>query len=479
MLSNPSLALASTPRRRRLSVPTRQALLDLALRASDVAAISATAALAAGWPSTGTEVPIIGLTVLACFLAGQIFTSFDLYALRHRIAGFPAVRLILGWSITLLGTLAFAGLTGLLDGIDIQRWGLRWFLGGAALLTAVRLIWVAALSRAEAGQAMIRRVAVIGTAESLASTLALLGRSPKAGMEVVTAIEVGADWSASVLRPEVLADLEERITAGSIERVLIALPEASAHAFDQVVRALEHLPVDIDWVPQMPNRGEPPRLGRGGAPISTLPLQRRPIDGIHYVVKTIEDRVLGGAALLFLAPLMLLLALAVKLTSKGPIFYRQLRHGFNHELISVLKFRTMYVQSCDAAASTSIRQATRGDPRVTPLGRFLRRTSLDELPQLINVLRGDMSLVGPRPHPLALNQHYLARIDGYLGRHRVKPGITGWAQINGCRGETVDDDAMARRIAYDLHYIESWSLFFDLHILWLTLLRGFVNTNAY
>jgi putative colanic acid biosynthesis UDP-glucose lipid carrier transferase len=158
--------------------------------------------------------------------------------------------------------------------------------------------------------------------------------------------------------------------------------------------------------------------------------------------------------------------------------FRQKRHGFNNAVIDVLKFRTMRAEAAECGAG-SVDQARRNDPRLTRVGRWLRRTSLDELPQLLNVLRGEMSLVGPRPHALAHNEHYAKVIDGYLARHRVKPGITGWAQVNGFRGETDTREKMEGRIQCDLYYIEHWSLLFDLQILARTLLVGFVHRNAY
>jgi len=161
------------------------------------------------------------------------------------------------------------------------------------------------------------------------------------------------------------------------------------------------------------------------------------------------------------------------------VIYRQRRFGFNREAIEVLKFRTMREEACDGADAGTVRQVRRDDDRVTRVGRFLRRSSLDELPQLFNVLRGDMSLVGPRPHAIAHDRHYAELIDGYLGRHRVKPGITGWAQVHGYRGETRTVEDMRRRIEFDLHYIDNWSLALDLRILLRTPLTGFVHDNAY
>jgi putative colanic acid biosynthesis UDP-glucose lipid carrier transferase len=172
---------------------------------------------------------------------------------------------------------------------------------------------------------------------------------------------------------------------------------------------------------------------------------------------------------------MMIIALAIKLDGKGPVLFRQRRHGWNHEIIEVLKFRTMTEQEDGA----EVPQATRNDKRVTKVGRFLRRTSLDELPQLFNVLKGDMSLVGPRPHALSHNDHYSKILEDYACRHRVKPGITGWAQINGFRGETAEPEMMMRRVKYDLEYIENWSIPFDLEILFMTPLYGFISKHAY
>jgi exopolysaccharide biosynthesis polyprenyl glycosylphosphotransferase len=205
----------------------------------------------------------------------------------------------------------------------------------------------------------------------------------------------------------------------------------------------------------------------------------RPIADWDVVVKGVFDRVVGAVLLLMLSPVMLAVALAVKLTSPGPVFFRQKRHGFNNEVIEVYKFRSMYTDQCDHAANKIV---TKGDPRVTPVGRFIRKSSLDELPQLINVVKGDLSLVGPRPHALqakAANTLYDQVVDGYFARHKVKPGMTGWAQINGWRGETDTNEKIQRRVEHDLYYIENWSVFFDLQILAMTPLALFKTENAY
>jgi putative colanic acid biosynthesis UDP-glucose lipid carrier transferase len=189
------------------------------------------------------------------------------------------------------------------------------------------------------------------------------------------------------------------------------------------------------------------------------------------------DVVLASVGLVALSPVFLLVALIIKVDSPGPVLYRQVRNGLHGQVFSLIKFRTLRAETCDAPEG-QFRQVTQDDPRVTRTGRILRWTSLDELPQLINVLRGEMSIVGPRPHPVALNEHYVERIDGYFRRHAVKPGITGWAQVNGLRGETDTLVKMERRVRHDLYYIENWSLGLDIRIIARTLRFGFIDRGA-
>ncbi len=193
------------------------------------------------------------------------------------------------------------------------------------------------------------------------------------------------------------------------------------------------------------------------------------------LLKRIEDLVLGSLILLLISPVMALVALGVRLSSPGPVLFKQDRYGLGGKRIQVWKFRSMRVMENDAVVT----QATRDDPRVTPFGAFLRRTSLDELPQFFNVIQGSMSIVGPRPHAVAHNEQYRSLVDRYMLRHKVKPGITGLAQINGFRGETDTLDKMEMRVKFDLKYIQYWSLWLDLKIIFLTVFKGFVGASAY
>ena len=260
-----------------------------------------------------------------------------------------------------------------------------------------------------------------------------------------------------------------------VDGVVIALPSAMGLELEKITQQVQMLPVDVQVFPDF-----------GGANISARHIQRigdasvittvsKPITEWGAFLKMVEDYVIGATCLLLALPVMVVVAVAIKLDSEGPVFFRQRRHGYNHRVIEVLKFRTMRVLE----DGDSVRQATKNDSRITRVGAFLRRTSLDELPQFWNVIRGEMSVVGPRPHAIAHNTHYGKLIEKYANRHRVKPGITGWAQVHGFRGETSDPEMMAKRVSYDLEYIENWSLWLDLKIVIMTPLFGVFRRSAY
>lgn len=210
-----------------------------------------------------------------------------------------------------------------------------------------------------------------------------------------------------------------------------------------------------------------------GVPV--VPLYESPLSGINMVFKRLEDIIVSLSILIVISPVLLIIACAVKFTSPGPVIFRQIRYGMDGKSIKVWKFRSMTVMEND----NNVTQATKHDLRVTKVGKFLRRTSLDELPQFFNVLFGQMSVVGPRPHAVSHNEQYRTLIKGYMLRHKVKPGITGLAQVNGWRGETDTLDKMQKRVEYDLLYIRNWSIWLDLKIIFLTIFKGFVNKSAY
>jgi Undecaprenyl-phosphate glucose phosphotransferase len=264
-----------------------------------------------------------------------------------------------------------------------------------------------------------------------------------------------------------------------IDSVIIALPWSAEQRIAAIIERLNVLPVDVRLCPDMIGF----RLRRSGVShlgdVPMLTVFEKPFADWRLVIKVVEDRLLSALILMLIGLPMLAIALAIKLDSPGPVFFRQKRYGFNNQLIEVLKFRTMYHTVRDDNAE---RLTSRNDPRVTRFGAFLRRTSLDELPQFLNVLRGDMSIVGPRPHALAAKAGgllYQEAVREYAARHRVKPGITGWAQINGWRGETETLEQIKKRVEHDLAYIENWSLLLDLKIIFRTIFTGFTGQRAY
>jgi Undecaprenyl-phosphate glucose phosphotransferase len=276
-----------------------------------------------------------------------------------------------------------------------------------------------------------------------------------------------------------IADLCELCRSFKVDEIYIAMPLSAEEPLVEALNQLQCLPVDIRLiVAPLGYR----LLNRRFSYVQQLPVIHvadRPLGDWGGLLKWTEDRIVATVALVLLAPVMLLIAVAIKIDSPGPVLFRQNRYGFNNQLIEVLKFRTMRQDACDANGSAL---TMRDDPRVTRLGRFLRRSSLDELPQLFNVLRGEMSIVGPRPHAIeakAADQLYQDVVAGYAARHKVKPGLTGWAQVNGWRGPTDTEDQIVKRVEHDLWYLENWSICFDLKIIAMTVFVGLFGKNAY
>lgn len=262
-----------------------------------------------------------------------------------------------------------------------------------------------------------------------------------------------------------------------VDDIVIAMPLTSDGPLQEVIESLKELPVNVYICSQLldyqlrfnPAFGYPREL-------PLFEVVQRPISGWSALLKSAEDYIFATLLLILLAPLLILIAIAIKIDSAGPVFFMQRRLGFNNKEFEIYKFRSMYHQQ---RPESTVRQAEKGDPRITRVGRIIRRTSLDELPQLLNVLNGTMSLVGPRPHALSHNEEYGRRIRGYFARHKVKPGITGWAQVNGLRGETAALSKMEARVEHDIYYAENWSLLFDLRILITTVFVVLFQKTAY
>lgn len=359
---------------------------------------------------------------------------------------------------------------------------LCWFAGGLVILSGYRIGLRLLMRTLRANGYNTRTVAIVG-AGSLGQRLAAnIVDNPWMGLDLLGFYDDATSDAVYLQKIQgfvpVRGDhqaLVDNVRAGYIDKVYITLPMG---AEERIKWLLDQLSDSTASVYLIPNVFIVDLLHARSESINGLPsisIFDSPMDGASRLVKRVEDIVLSLAILAIIAVPMLIIALGVRLTSPGPALFRQKRYGMDGRPIEVWKFRSMTVME----NGDTVTQAKRNDSRITPFGAFLRRTSLDELPQFLNVLRGDMSIVGPRPHAIAHNEEYRKLISGYMLRHKVKPGITGWAQINGWRGETDTLDKMQKRIEYDLNYIRRWSLWLDLKIVFLTVFKGFLNKNAY
>ncbi|CAN5915353.1 undecaprenyl-phosphate glucose phosphotransferase [soil metagenome] len=361
------------------------------------------------------------------------------------------------------------------DGQDTSRlWWASWFglsIAGALLLRVA----VNAAVRWTSGQRRDARVAVVVGANPEAQRLVDAIRSDDScGIEVRGWFATHADRSELTGAPMLgrLDNLGAYVESRGVDLVWLALPMRDQTKISYALSQLKHSTADIKLLPDLFGLH---LLNHSVEEIAGLPvitLQQTPLHGASRAIKEIEDLVLSALIVAMISPLMLAIAIAVKLSSPGPVFYRQERVSWNNKKFYMLKFRSM---PTDAEQKTGAVWARAGESRSTKVGAFLRKTSLDELPQFLNVLMGDMSIVGPRPERPIFVEQFKNEIPSYMKKHMVKAGITGWAQVNGWRGST----DLGKRIECDIQYIENWSLSFDLKIIVLTLFKGFINKNAY
>jgi Undecaprenyl-phosphate glucose phosphotransferase len=375
-------------------------------------------------------------------------------------------------AILFLIILALLYLTRLSE-IYSRGWMLLWFgltLGG---VTVVRLTACPALRKFIDGGHLARRVAIIGSgtpAERLSSYLQNLQSNP------IKVIGLYDDRTAprddtSPRRPDgTVNQLCELARREQVDQIILAMPSVTEARLAGILRKMRSLPVDVRLCRDTFEFLLPQSSFELCGVVPLVRLYDRPISGWGHLAKNVEDKLLAGWLLLLLGPALLLIAALIKLDSKGPVFFRQARYGFNNRIIIVWKFRTMHVDRGDHSGA---QQVSKNDPRVTRMGGLLRRWSLDELPQLLNVLVGDMSIVGPRPHPIMCGvsgRLFSEVVDEYAARHRVKPGITGWAQVHGWHGAADTEEKIENRVKFDLQYIDHWSIMLDLKILIMTIL---------
>ena len=430
---------------------------------------------------TGHTVASLALSVgmaLCAIVAAQRLGLYTIAALRTPFRKLP--RLIGAWTIAMGVPVLVVGAA---DATETMPEDLLWFVTGGFCLLSFRLTIATVLETCARQGRLARRVAVYGTGSSCHALIDAIEADQDHNVRVCGIFGESDQESRSPgAHYRKLDGAQELITfarQASIDLVILAMPISAEHRLLQLLDQFSALPVDIRIAANASKLRLRPRAYSWLGNIPLIDLSDKPLTEWDAFVKGTFDRVIALLALIMLAPLMALIAIAVKLESRGPVLFRQQRLGFNNQIIEVLKFRSMHIAQCDKDAS---RLVTKGDPRVTRLGAFLRKTSLDELPQLINVLRGDLSLVGPRPHALqakAADQLYQDAVDGYFTRHKVKPGITGWAQVNGWRGETDTQEKIRKRVEYDIYYIENWSLAFDISILLKTPMALLKADNAY
>ena len=431
-----------------------------------------------GYPWTERYTLLSTIAVVLYYLCAE---AFNLYRGHRGDPGQTEISTVLAsWSAVAIATLFLGYAFKVTQEYSRLAIG-TWFLLAPMLLGGWRAVGRQYVRYLRAHGYNSRTVAIVGMGEQGLRVAEVLQRAPWMGLRLVGAFDDRVPVPGRL--PDVLpcpllgtvSDLLDKAKSGKLDIVYVTLPLTGKERIVHLLRALSDTTASVYIVPDMflfnMFHGRWVQVGS----LPAVSVFETPFYGIDGRVKRAEDIVISSLVLLLLAIPMLLIAAGVKLSSPGPVIFKQRRYGLDGKVFSIWKFRTMTV--CEDGAK--IRQATRNDARVTPFGAFLRRTSLDELPQFINVLTGSMSVVGPRPHATCHNEHYRKLIQGYMVRHKVRPGITGWAQANGWRGQTETVEEMERRVEHDLWYIRNWSVLLDLKIILLTLVRGWRGSNAY
>jgi Undecaprenyl-phosphate glucose phosphotransferase len=421
----------------------------------------------------------VGVLAMLAFQAADIYQvqAFRGYEKQY-------FRLASAWSVVFLITMGATFFAKAGDQFSRVWLGTFYVLGLVTLIAFRKSLFIMVRRWTRQGR-LDRRIVIISADANGDSLIRSLAAQRDSDVHVVGVFDDRGDERSPTIvagrqKLGTVDDLVEFARRTRIDLVIFSLPISAESRILQMLKKLWVLPVDIRLAAHGNKLRFRPRAYSYIGNVPVLDMADKPITDWDVVMKWLFDKIVGSVLLVLATPLMLLTALAVKLESRGPAFFKQKRYGFNNELIEVYKFRSMYVDKCDATASKLVQK---NDPRVTRVGAVIRKLSLDELPQLFNVVfKGNLSLVGPRPHAVhakADDRLYDEAVDGYFARHRVKPGITGWAQVNGWRGETDTHEKIQRRVEHDLYYIENWSVLFDLHILAKTPLALAKSENAY
>jgi putative colanic acid biosynthesis UDP-glucose lipid carrier transferase len=468
-----------------LATTGKETVLAGVLRIGDVLLVGATGCLAFYLRFGNLVLPTVYLAAiflgpLLAFNALSLGGAYRSDRVRRPLRRFG--RTGLAW-LAALAALALLSVVLKISDFNSRAWFFIWITFGGIGLFLLRLGIGMMVSHWRGKGDALMRVAIVGTGPRARSIARQLESGEDSMLRVIGHVWLDAPGDRGSERTDLLGgidELPEIVRRDRIEEAIVAVDAQNRDALAKVVRMLKRLPITVRFAMEPPAIDLPARGVSELAGLPMIDLWRRPLSAWERLAKVAEDRLLAALFLLLSAPLMLLIALAVKLDSRGPVLFRQRRAGFGNDTFEMLKFRTMVDGAVPADRDDAeVPQARRNDTRVTCVGGFLRRSSLDELPQLLNVLKGEMSLVGPRPHAIQHDRLYAQLIDDYLARQRVKPGMTGWAQVNGLRGETDTPEKMRRRVVCDLYYIDNWSVWLDLKILFLTVFVGFVHKNAY
>lgn len=428
-----------------------------------------------GGPIDWSRTEILASGLGGCLVLAGLAIS-GVYGKRFQSRPLRSIpRFLIVWLLT-HGLIVHLFLAAHVPVLVLTPWVAVWTLASIASMLASRVFSEIFWRIKGRVHVAVRRVVIVGGAEQ---TRRLMERVQDDAYVVVGQLDpnnAAEQADAAVHRLVSMQDVVEWAADQQFDELWLALPPSQEEEIQRYLRAMQHHFVDVRLFPVTGDLPlfNPDASMLGGMPVINLVASSRDVSLAW--AKPVFDRLFALVALVGLLPLLVVIALLVKGTSAGPVFFRQRRMGADGREFTILKFRSMRVHVEEAGTLTQARQ---GDPRITPIGRLLRKSSLDELPQFINVLLGQMSVVGPRPHALEHDDYYMRLVDGYMYRYRIKPGITGLAQVNGCRGETARIELMAKRVSLDLFYIQNWSFWLDLKIVWMTVFKGFSGRNAY
>ncbi len=426
----------------------------------------------------------LGITLTASAMTVILLELTDAYEISTLMRPMRYFgRMFLVWS----GTFAALIVTGFFLKISAEYsrfWFGAWYATGFALVFGIRLVAAHFFRKWARNGRMERRALIVGGGKTAEALIRSIEQQPYNDIRICGIFDDRDNRRSPPIvagypKLGTVAELIEFARIARIDMLIVSLPLTAESRVLSLLKKLWVLPVDIRLSAHSNQLRFRPRSYSFIGSVPMLDIFDKPINDWDSVAKRVFDIFFSLIGIIVFSPIMIATAIAIKLDSKGPVLFKQKRHGFNNEEIDVYKFRSMYTDRADPTAKNAV---TKNDPRVTRVGRFIRKTSIDELPQFFNALLGSLSLVGPRPHAVAAQSHnklFNEVVDGYFARHRVKPGVTGWAQINGWRGEIDSDDKIKKRTEFDLYYIENWSLWFDLKILLLTPIKLLNTENAY